>query len=276
MERSTSEETTDLAPDGTPSGFRVRAARLTQALRRTDANPTLVRAMRATRDALPGQVPVGDDDPASDARLARLLARHLVEVGERGDSATREVGLTALQLWQALSRATGRGAGTHGVAILFTDLVGFSTWALEVGDDAALELLREVAGVVEPEIRDRDGRVVKRLGDGHMAVFGSAQAALDAALEVQRRLVDVEVEGYRPSLRIGIHVGHPRRMRGDYLGADVNIAARLTEAADGGQVLVSHATLGAVERDGLQVKRRRRFRAKGTPRELEVFAVRRS
>ena len=57
----------------------------------------------------------------------------------------RELGLGALQAWQALSEAQGRGRGSAEVAILFTDLVGFSSWALEAGDETALELLRRVA-----------------------------------------------------------------------------------------------------------------------------------
>lgn len=94
-------------------------------------------------------------------------------------------------------------------------------------------------------------------------------------------------EDRRGALAIGenrspARVPAPRRLRiassrcelgGDYLGADVNIAARLADAAAGGEVLVSDAALGAIETGDLDVRRRRRFRAKGTPRELEVFVV---
>jgi adenylate cyclase len=252
-----------------------RAARFRQALRRTDANPALVRAMRATREFLPGDEKFGDELSTAEGRPAQIMARHLNEAGAKQQSATREAGLTALQLWQALSEAAGRGAGQQGVAILFTDLVGFSSWVLEVGDEVALELLRQVARAVEPVIRDRNGRLVKRLGDGHMAVFPNAQAAVDAALEIQERIAAVEVAGHRPQLRAGIHVGHPRKLGGDYLGTDVNIAARVGDAAEGGEVLVSDAVLAAIDDANLEVKRRRRFRAKGAPRELEVFSVRR-
>jgi adenylate cyclase len=250
-----------------------RAARVARALRRTDASPGLLRAVRATREFLPGDAQFGDELSTAGDRPAEILARHLTESGVSGASATREVGLTALQVWQALSQATGRGAGQQGVAILFTDLVGFSSWVLEVGDELALELLREVAAAVEPAIRERRGRIVKRLGDGHMAVFADAQDAVGAALEIQERLAAIEVEGHRPQLRTGVHAGHPRRLGGDYLGADVNITARLAEAADGGEVLVSGAALASIDSSGLEVKRRRRFRAKGAPRELEVFVV---
>ena len=65
----------------------------------------------------------------------------------------REVGLSALQVWQALSEAQGRGRGDREVTILFTDLVDFSAWALEAGDTMAVDLLRQVAHVVEPADR---------------------------------------------------------------------------------------------------------------------------
>ena len=55
-----------------------------------------------------------------------------------------EAGLGALQVWEHVAEAQGRGRGTTELAIVFTDLVDFSAWALEAGDDAALALLREV------------------------------------------------------------------------------------------------------------------------------------
>jgi adenylate cyclase len=145
---------------------------------------------------------------------------------------------------------------------------------LEVGDEAALDLLRAVSGVVEPVIRDHDGRLIKRLGDGHMVVFGTADAAIAAAFDMLERLEDVEVCGHRPQLRAGIHVGHPRQLGGDYLGRDVNIAARITDAAKGGELLVSDAVIEHADCNGLEVKRRRWFRAKGAPRDLEVYSLR--
>jgi adenylate cyclase len=244
-----------------------------KALRETDGKPGLVRAARATRELLPGDSRFGDDLSTDLDRPSHLLARHLTEQGaERPPSAARELGLTALQVWQALS-GTGTAHDTDEVTILFTDLVEFSSWALEAGDDLALELLRSVAGVVEPVIRRQEGRIVKRLGDGHMAVFSDPEYAVGAALDIQEDLRAIEVAGYRPSLRAGVHLGRPQRMGGDYLGVDVNAAARVAEAARGGEVLVSGPVLEGLKTDGLEVKRRKWFRAKGAPQELAVFSV---
>ncbi|MEA2271620.1 MAG: hypothetical protein QOI98_328 [Solirubrobacteraceae bacterium] len=244
-----------------------------RALRETDAKPGLIKAARATRELLPGDPQFGDDLSTDLERPSNLLARHLTEQGTERPSAARELGLTALQVWQALSRPARGGADTDEVTIVFTDLVEFSSWALEAGDDLALELLREVAGVVEPAIRRQGGRIVKRLGDGHMAVFSSPEDGVGAALDIQEDLSSVEVAGYRPQLRAGVHLGRPQRMGGDYLGVDVNAAARVAEAARGGEVLVSGTALEGLDTDELDVKRKRKFRAKGAPQELEVFAV---
>lgn len=62
------------------------------------------------------------------------------------------------------------------MALLFTDLVGFSSWALHAGDAAVLELLREVGTEVEAVIARHDGRIVKRLGDGAGAAPASSAA----------------------------------------------------------------------------------------------------
>ena len=234
----------------------------------------LVEATRATRELLlPGDARFGDELSTAGDRPSQILARHLVEVGAAQPSATRELGLGALQVWQAISESVGRGVGAEEVAILFTDLVGFSSWALEVGDEVALELLRQVASVVEPVIEAHQGRIVKRLGDGHMAVFPDAQRAVDAAFEAQHQLATVDVDGHRAVLRVGVHLGRPRKLGADYLGVDVNVAARVTEAAKGGEVLVSGTALAALDTTALKARRRRRFRAKGAPRDLDVYAV---
>jgi adenylate cyclase len=114
--------------------------------------------------------------------------------------------------------------------------------------------------------------VVKRLGDGLMAAFWDAGSAVEAAFESNERLAPVEVDGYRPLLRTGIHLGRPRKLGGDYFGVDVNIAARLADAAKPGEVLVSDRVLETLP--GAEAKKRR-FSAKGAPKEIDAYAVKR-
>jgi adenylate cyclase len=235
-------------------------------------DPRWVRAVRNTRELLPGDENLGDALSTAGERPSDVIARFLAEHGA-GQTAAHEAGLAAIQVWQALSQKTGRGGGTVDATILFTDLVEFSSWVLEAGDELALELLRAVAKVVEPAITSHSGRIVKRLGDGHMAVFGDARAGVDAALSIQDGLSTVEVGGHRPRLRAGLHLGRPRKLGGDYLGTDVNIAARVGAAAGAGEVLISHTVLAAIDTEGLKIKRLRGFRAKGAPRDLEVYRI---
>lgn len=249
-----------------------RLARAAGLLRRADSNPRLLQATRATRELLPGDPRFGDELSTAGDRVSEILGRFLAETGER-ESASRELGLSALQVWQALSESAGRGHGFADVTILFTDLVDFSSWALEAGDEHALALLRELARAVEPTIRAHAGRIVKRLGDGHMAVFSDPDGAVAAALEIQRDVAAIEVAGYLPRVRIGIHRGRPRRMGRDYLGVDVNVAARVMEAAGAGEVLISQPALDGLQAESVDAKRLRRFRAKGAPRDLAIYCV---
>jgi adenylate cyclase len=248
-------------------------ARFGQTAKRTDGSPRLLRAIRLARELLPGDSELGDPLSTAGNETPHLLARRVSEAASGRDSATRELGLGLLQLWQAASEAQGRGRGTHEVAILFTDLVDFSSWALEAGDEAVIELLRRVGLVVEPPIATRGGHVVKRLGDGLMAVFDDPGAALEAAFEACRNVRDVEIAGHRPALRAGLHVGRPRKLGGDYLGVDVNIAARVATAASGGEVLISEAARDRLSPGVFELRRKRRLKAKGAPADLHVYSV---
>ncbi|NKQ54073.1 adenylate/guanylate cyclase domain-containing protein [Amycolatopsis sp. K13G38] len=207
------------------------------------------------------------------ARPSDRVARLIAEAGTDEPSATRELGLAAVQVWQALSRSRAVAADGAEVAILFTDLVGFSSWALHAGDDHVLRLLREVGDVSRTAVGRHGGTVVKFLGDGMMAVFADSAEAIDAAAEACTAVSAITLDGYRPQLRTGVHLGRPKRVGRDYLGVDVNIAARVADAASGGEILVSGPALSTVDTERYVVRRRRWFRAKGAPRDLEVFSV---
>jgi adenylate cyclase len=251
-----------------------RRARLADALKRFDAHPRLIKAAQAARGLLPGDESYGDPLSLGGSEPPQLIGQRIASLTNDRPSAIRELGLSTLQVWQALGEAQGRGRGDRELAVLFTDLVGFSKWALEAGDEDALELLRCVGLAVEPCVSARGGRLVKRLGDGIMAVFDDPTEAVCAALDAVDSLAEVEVAGHRPRLRAGVHVGRPRKLGGDYYGVDVNVAARVAAAARANEVLVSDpARERLTDRSvGLQ---RRRFRAKGAPKDLKVFIAKR-
>jgi adenylate cyclase len=242
-----------------------------EAARRTDENPQLVAAARFLRNLLPGDE--GLTGERSTGKVAPAVDRLLAESDPKRPSTVHELGMGLLQTWQALSEAQRRGRGKADVAILFTDLVGFSDWALEAGDEAALELLSRVGDTEQKAVSDNQGAVVKRLGDGAMAVFGHAEQAVSAALEAQKMVRKLKVEGHRPKLRAGVHQGRPRKVRGDFLGVDVNIAARVGDAAKGGEVLVSQSARETLDSAAFSFGSSRQLSAPGAPADLAVCSV---
>ncbi len=116
-----------------------------------------------------------------------------------------------------LAGADGAGVGAgprnREVTLVFTDLVGFSEWSLRVGDDATLRLLRRVSQEVEPPLLEAGGHIVKRMGDGIMAVFADASTAVRAAIAAREGRKAPDVDGYTPRMRVGVHTGRPAAYR---------------------------------------------------------------
>lgn len=246
--------------------------RLVEAATRFNRNPKLVEVARRTRERILGDDQFVDLLSTARGRPSDLAAQRLVALRGETPGFLGELGLTALQAWQWLAESQDRGRGKVDVAILFTDLVGFSKWTLQAGDQAAVRLLGEVTEAIEPPIVEQQGEVVKHLGDGLMAAFWDAPNAVEAAFIVHEHLAPIEVDSYRPRLRTGIHLGRPRKLGGDYLGIDVNIAARLAEAARPNEILVSDRVLEKLK-PGTAKAKKRHFSAKGTPRGLGVYAL---
>ena len=251
-------------------------------LRNTNRNPDIVAAIRRARRVLPGDPDFGDPLSATGDGAPQTAARAADRLMPDRDAATREVSLATLQLWQAITeRVSGRPANAE-VTLLFTDLVSFSDWSLNAGDDATLRLLRQVAQAAEPPVLDAGGQIVKRMGDGMMGVFGDPVTAVRAAVAALEAVKTVEVEGYTPRMRAGIHTGRPQRIGSDWLGVDVNIAARVMERATRGGLIISGPTLERISAEDLEslavsVKRVRRQvfapRQSGIPADLTMYRV---
>jgi adenylate cyclase len=253
-----------------------RGERLRALAIQVDTQPGLLGIARRLRRRLPGDEKFGDPLSTAGVRPVEVLGRGVSALRPERESVLQELGLAGLQVWQSLSEAAGRGRGDQPLALVFTDLVGFSSWALKAGDVAALELLREVGTVVEAAVLAHEGRIVKRLGDGLMATFLDAQSAVEAALDAQDGLAVIEIDGYRPQMRAGVHWGRPRPLGGDYLGVDVNIAARIGDAAKAGEVVVSDPARDQLNLEHLSVGRAKRLRAEGAPRDLHYARITRA
>jgi adenylate cyclase len=125
-------------------------------------------------------------------------------------------------------------------AVWFADIVGYSRLAAR-DETSALSLVELLRSLVEETLAQHGGRLVKGTGDGALAEFTSAEAAVRSALALERRFAErakAIVPGMR--LRIGIHVGEVvPGADGDLYGDGVNTAARLQQSAEPGQVVVS-------------------------------------
>ena len=251
-------------------------ARALEAARRLNGRPAVIEALRRGRRALPGDPGFGDPLSAAGNDGAAVVARIAERLFDEEPRATHEVALGALQVWHAAMQRAGRGRPTIELTLVFTDLVSFSAWALEAGDDKALLLLREVAKAQEPAMLARRGRIVKRLGDGVMAAFPSPQQAFDAVVDARQRLEPIEVAGYRPLIRAALHTGRPQVIGDDYLGVDVNIAARLMQRAKPGETLVSDTARPGLDPTRVSTQRKKSFalgRMKGVPEDLAVYVA---
>jgi predicted ATPase/class 3 adenylate cyclase len=133
-------------------------------------------------------------------------------------------------------------AASGTVTFLFTDLEG-STRLWEDFPNAMQHALARHDAILRDAMLARDGQIVKTTGDGIHAAFASAHDALAAAANAERAIV-TEPWGVTGPLRvrIGVHTGDAEMRDGDYYGPAVNRAARLMDAANGGQILVSLAT----------------------------------
>ena len=162
-------------------------------------------------------------------------------------------------------------------AIMMADIAGFSR-LMERDESATFARVQHLRdGVAQPKIDAYGGRLVKMTGDGFLAEFASATAALQCALDIQRDLIAREAErsfDERIRLRIGINVGDIIVDGNDVAGDGVNIAARLEALAPPDGICISgtvreqiHDDLGIALSDlGLQ-------KLKNITREVRAFAV---
>jgi predicted ATPase/class 3 adenylate cyclase len=134
--------------------------------------------------------------------------------------------------------AVVQGAGT--VTLMFTDLVGSTASIVAVGEDRYDSVRDEHEALVTGPIAAHHGQVVKSMGDGYMAAFARAADAIAAGEEIQRRISKRNEKSEIPlAVRIGISAGDVIERGGDYHGIVPVEAARLCDAAVGGQILAS-------------------------------------
>jgi class 3 adenylate cyclase len=140
---------------------------------------------------------------------------------------------------------TGHSTGV--VTFLFTDIEG-STRIWEQHPEAMQADLARHDHLLTTIIGEHGGRPFKHTGDGLLAVFAVPSLAMSAATDAQIAMADETWRaGAELKARIAIHTGEAEERDGDFFGPAVNRAARLLDAAHGGQVLISESTAGLVQ-----------------------------
>ena len=134
-------------------------------------------------------------------------------------------------------------------AILAADVAGYSRLMHSDEETTHAKLSALTTDAIDPAIAEHGGRIVKNTGDGFLAEFPSAVAAVRAAAQFQKRILDLTIddpEDARILFRVGINIGDVIVEPHDIFGDDVNIAARLEGIAEPGGICVSSSVYGHV------------------------------
>jgi pimeloyl-ACP methyl ester carboxylesterase len=152
--------------------------------------------------------------------------------------------------------------------VLFTDIVGSTERAAELGDRRWRDLLERHDAVVRRQLDIHRGREVKTMGDGFLATFDGPARAIRCACAIRDELSGIGIE-----VRAGIHTGEVELIGDDVGGMAVNIGARIGALAEPGEVRVSSTVKELVVGSGLEFAERGEHTLRGAPGEWRLFAV---
>ena len=154
-------------------------------------------------------------------------------------------------------------------AITFIDIVGFSKLMHE-DEEKAIHLLSLQKDVVYPIIESHNGKILKELGDGLLISFSSAIQAVKCTLEIQAKIEYIENLNYR----IGVHVGDVIIEGSDVFGDGVNIASRIQNIPDSGEICISRSVYEAIQNQStLQCTSLGAIKLKGIAEKIELFIL---
>jgi class 3 adenylate cyclase len=152
--------------------------------------------------------------------------------------------------------------------LLFTDIVGSTLRAEQMGDAAWRSLLDEHHALVRRELGMYRGREVKTIGDGFLARFDSPASAIRAARAIRDGVKRLHLE-----VRGGVHTGECEVQGTDLAGIAVHVAARIVALAGPSEILVSQTVRDLVAGSGIHFAARGRHKLKGVEGDYGLFAV---
>jgi pimeloyl-ACP methyl ester carboxylesterase len=222
----------------------------------------------------------GTDDTVVPIEVARYLATRiptarLVELPDVGHLAfqasaeriVREIQRFVTDVWEAggwQDAEPDRVLAT----VLFTDIVGSTSKAAELGDRGWRELLEQHHSVVRRELARFRGAELDVAGDGFFARFDGPARAVRCASAITAGVRELGLE-----VRAGLHTGECEVMDGKVGGIAVHIGARVAKEAAPGEVLVSTTVRDLVAGSGIEFRDRGVTQLKGVPGEWRLFAV---
>jgi class 3 adenylate cyclase len=214
----------------------------------------------------------GDLVPIAHGRLLadRIPGARMIELAGSDHAIwTEDADVIVGEIEQLLTGSRGTPAPDRVLAtVLFTDIVDSTRRAADVGDAAWRRLLEQHDELVGEEVTKADGRVVKSLGDGVLAVFAGPARAIACAQALVSGVAELGL-----SLRAGVHTGECEVLGDDLGGMAVNIGARVGAMADAGEILVTKTVVDLVVGSGLLFSDRGEQELKGVPGLWRVFAV---
>lgn len=170
------------------------------------------------------------------------------------------------------TRQFGPVLGRVPLAILFIDLASFTPLAEAMGDVKAAEVLERFSFIVREAVNQHTGQIVKQIGDGFMIIFHNTRDSVQFARDVEAVTAS---EPQFPAARVGIHWGEALYRDGDYVGAAVNLAARVAAEADRHQILLTQVARKQVgEIPEVSFERIGARSLKGVAETVELFAAR--
>jgi class 3 adenylate cyclase len=179
----------------------------------------------------------------------------------------------------ALAAAGSGGSGTQRQVrtFMFTDIVKSTDLLAAIGDEAWQHVLRWHNETLRDLISKHRGVVVNSAGDGYFAAFATATDAMDAAIAIQRALLDHrQTAGFAPRVRIGLHAAEADTDGSTWTGMGVHETARIGALAEGDEILVSRETAAAADEghpSRLALSEPRSVTLKGLTGPVEVVSI---
>lgn len=236
------------------------------------------------RLAMPVLVLHGSEDPTVSLALSRQVAAGIKDVKfvpykGSGSSAWADRDIVLPEIFEFLGAAqapvrqaepAARAAPSATSTVLFTDIVSSTALTQRLGDAQAQELVRAHDTIVRAALAAHGGREIKHTGDGIMASFPTASSGVECAVAVQR---GVEADGSL-SVRIGLNAGEPVAEDADLFGTAVQLARRICDEGDAGEILVSDVVRQLAAGKGLLFADRGEVIPKGFDEAVRLYEVR--